>query len=178
MISINKLVVFGVGLIGGSFALALRQAHAVTHVVGVGRSGKNLDDALRLGVIDEASTDATAAVQDADFIFLATPVGQMETLLTRIAPHLSQNVVISDAGSTKQDVVAYARNALGERFPRFVAGHPIAGTEKSGAVAADATLYQQRKVILTPESETDPAAIKAVSGAWHMCLAEIGRAHV
>ena len=173
MISINKLVVFGVGLIGGSFALALRQAHAVTHIVGVGRSGKNLDDALRLGVIDEASTDATAAVQDADFIFLATPVGQMETLLTRIAPHLSQNVVISDAGSTKQDVVAYARNALGERFPRFVAGHPIAGTEKSGAVAADATLYQQRKVILTPESETDPAAIKAVSGVWHMCLAEV-----
>ena len=173
MISINKLVVFGVGLIGGSFALALRQAHAVTHVVGVGRSGKNLDDALRLGVIDEASTDATAAVQDADFIFLATPVGQMETLLTRIAPHLSQNVVISDAGSTKQDVVAYARNALGERFPRFVAGHPIAGTEKSGAVAADASLYQQRKVILTPESETDPAAIKAVSGAWRMCFAEV-----
>ncbi len=173
MTAINKLVVFGVGLIGGSFALALREANAVKHVVGVGRSQKNLDDAMRLGIIDETSMDPSSAAKNADFIFLATPVGQMESLLTQIAPHLSPNVVITDGGSTKQDVVAYARHALGGRFSRFVPGHPIAGTEKSGAAAADATLYQRRKVILTPEAETDQAAIKVVSGAWRMCLAEV-----
>jgi prephenate dehydrogenase len=173
MTPINKLVVFGVGLIGGSFALALRQANVVKHIIGVGRSQKNLDAAIALGIIDAASTDPTTAVQHADFIFLATPVGQMENLLLQIAPHLSPNVVITDGGSTKQDVVAYARNALGDRFSRFVPGHPIAGTEKSGAAAADATLYQNRKVILTPESETDQAVIEAVSGAWSTCLAEV-----
>jgi prephenate dehydrogenase len=173
MTPINKLVVFGVGLIGGSFALALRQANAVKQILGVGRSKKNLDDAIALGIIDATSADPVAAVQNADFIFLATPVGQMENLLSQIAPHLSANVVITDGGSTKQDVVAYARIALGDRFSRFVPGHPIAGTEKSGATAADANLYQKRKVILTPESETDRAAIKVVSGAWSACLAEV-----
>ena len=171
--SIKKLVVFGVGLIGGSFALALRQAGAVGRIVGVGRSAINLDQALQLGIIDEASTDPISAVQGADYIFLATPVGQMETLLKAIGPHLSANVVITDGGSTKQDVAGYARSGLGDKFPRFVPGHPIAGTEKSGATAADATLYHQRKVILTPELETDPAAIEAVRGAWHTCLADV-----
>ena len=173
MITIDKLVVFGVGLIGGSFALALREAKAVRHIVGIGRSQKNLEEALSLGIIDEASSDPTFAVKNADFVFLATPVGQMESLLTQIAPDLSPHVVITDGGSTKQDVVAYARNALGKNFARFVPGHPIAGTEKSGAAAADAKLYERRKVILTPELETDPAAIQAVSGAWHTCLAEV-----
>ncbi len=171
--SINKLVVFGVGLIGGSFALALRQAGAVRRVVGVGRSTKNLDQALQLGIIDAASTDPISAVQDADFVFLATPVGQMEALLKAMYPQLSVNVVITDGGSTKQDVAAYARRALGDKFSRFVPGHPIAGTEKSGASAADATLYHRRKVILTPELETDPAAIDAVRGAWRICLADV-----
>ena len=173
MQSINKLVIFGVGLIGGSFALALRQANAVKHIVGVGRSQQNLSDALHLGIIDEASSDPTKAVRNADFVFLATPVGQMAALLTQIAPHVSPDVVVTDGGSTKQDVVAYARNTLGKNFARFVPGHPIAGTEKSGAAAADASLYQKRKVILTPESATDPAAIQAVSGAWRACLAEV-----
>ena len=171
--SINKLVVFGVGLIGGSFALALRQAGAVRRVVGVGRSTKNLDQALQLGIIDAASTDPISAVQGADFVFLATPVGQMEALLKAMGPHLSANVVVTDGGSTKQDVAAYARGALGDKFSRFVPGHPIAGTEKSGASAADATLYHRRKVILTPELETDPAAIEAVRGAWSVCLADV-----
>ena len=170
---IKKLVVFGVGLIGGSFALALRRGGNAAHVVGVGRSRNNLDDALRLGIIDEAATDAARAVNGADFVMLATPVGQMEALLAVIAPHLSSNAVITDGGSTKQDVVAYARKKLGKNFLRFVPGHPIAGTEKSGATAADAGLYRGRKVILTPEPDTDPAAIEAVRGAWQACLAEV-----
>ena len=141
--------------------------------MGVGRSQKNLDDAIAREIIDEASTDPADAVQDADFIFVATPVGQMESLLRQIAPRLAPNVVITDGGSTKQDVIDYARRALGEKFPRFVPGHPIAGTEKSGALAADANLYQRRKVILTPDTETDRAATEAVRGAWSICLAEV-----
>ncbi|MEO5862106.1 MAG: prephenate dehydrogenase/arogenate dehydrogenase family protein [Burkholderiales bacterium] len=170
---IKKLALFGIGLIGGSFALALRRAGAAQHIVGVGRSQNNLDDALRLGIIDQATTDSVQAVQGADFVMLATPVGQMEGLLGAIAPHLSSNPVITDGGSTKQDVVAYARTKLGKNFPRFVPGHPIAGTEKSGATAADGELYCGRKVILTPESDTDRAAIEAVRGSWRACLAEV-----
>ncbi|MEO6023049.1 MAG: prephenate dehydrogenase/arogenate dehydrogenase family protein, partial [Burkholderiales bacterium] len=170
---IEKLVVMGVGLIGGSFAAALRQRNLVKQVVGVGRSRANLDAALRLGLIDEAQTDAAAAVAGADFIFLATPVAQMECLLTALAPRLAAHAVVTDGGSTKQDVVAYARAALGAKFPRFVPGHPIAGTEKSGADAADAGLYEGRKVILTPELETDPAAIHVVRGSWQACAAEV-----
>ncbi len=171
--AINKLVVFGVGLIGGSFALALRRGGTVSHIVGVGRNQTNLDHALRLGIIDEAATDAGQAVNGADFVMLATPVGQMEALLGTIAAQLSSGAVITDGGSTKQDVVAYARAKLAKKFSRFVPGHPIAGTEKSGAAAADAELYCGRKVILTPESDTDPAAIEAVRGAWQACLAEV-----
>jgi prephenate dehydrogenase len=171
--TINKLVVFGVGLIGGSFALALRNGGNVGHIVGVGRNRANLDHALRLGIIDEAVADAGQAVTGADFVMLATPVGQMEALLEAIATYLSPGAVITDGGSTKQDVVAYARAKLAKNFPRFVPGHPIAGTEKSGAAAADAELYRGRKVILTPEPDTDPAAIEAVRGAWQACLAEV-----
>ena len=170
---INKLVVFGVGLIGGSFALALRKAGSVKSIVGVGRNQNNLDDALRLGIIDAAITDPISAVAGADFIFLATPVGQMQGLLNAIAPRLGSTAVITDGGSTKQDVISCARDALRDKFSQFVPGHPIAGTEKSGATAADATLYHRRKVILTPEAETDAAAIQAVSGAWRTCLAEV-----
>jgi prephenate dehydrogenase len=171
--TINKLIVFGVGLIGGSFALALRRGGTVSHIVGVGRNQTNLEHALRLGIIDEAATDAGQAVNGADFVMLATPVGQMEALLGTIAAQLSSGAVITDGGSTKQDVVAYARAKLAKKFSCFVPGHPIAGTEKSGAAAADAELYRGRKVILTPESDTDPAAIEAVRGAWQACLAEV-----
>ncbi len=170
---IKKLAIFGIGLIGGSFALALRRGGVVQHIVGVGRSRNNLDDALRLGIIDAAATDPVHAVKGADFVLLATPVGQMEALLGMIAPYLSSNAVVTDGGSTKQDVVAYARAKLGKNFLRFVPGHPIAGTEKSGATAANGELFRGRKVILTPESDTDPAAIEAVRGSWQACLAEV-----
>ena len=170
---IEKLVVVGVGLIGGSFAATLRQRNLVRRVVGVGRSRANLEAALSLGLIDEAQTDVATAVAGADFIFLATPVAQMKSLLSALAPRVAAHAVITDGGSTKQDVVAYARAALGAKFSRFVPGHPIAGTEKSGAGAADATLYEGRKVILTPEPDTDPAATQAVRGAWQACAAEV-----
>lgn len=168
-LSINKLVVIGVGLIGGSFALALKRKRAVKRVVGVGRTRPNLAAALRLGIIDEAADDAAAAVRDADLVLVATPVGQMSAVFTAIAPQLSSNAVVTDAGSTKRDVIAAARRFLGARFRRFVPAHPVAGTEMSGAAAAVPELFRDRNVILTPEPETDAAALRLVRRAWETC---------
>jgi prephenate dehydrogenase len=172
---IGKLAVIGVGLIGGSFALALKKAKAVKQVVGVGRTRANLRAALELGVIDEAARDAARAVRDADLVLLGTPVGQMPELMARIAPHLSSTAVITDAGSTKQDVIACARRFLGARFPRFVPAHPIAGTERSGAAAASAGLYRGRNLIIVPQPETAPDAVRLVRAAWRACGARIVR---
>ena len=172
---IRKLVVIGVGLIGGSFALALKKARLVEHVVGVGRTRKNLAEAKRLGVIDEASYDVVEAVRDADFVFLGTPVGQMPEVMAQIAPALSDSVVITDGGSTKQDVIAYAKRFLSDHIERFVPSHPIAGTEKSGAAAAFPELYRDRNVILLPQPETRPSAVRVVRTAWEACGARIVR---
>jgi prephenate dehydrogenase len=170
---IKKLVVIGVGLIGGSFALALRKAHAVKRIVGVGRTRKNLNAALRLGVIDEIAKDAVTAVQGADFVFLGTPVGQMAEVMSHIAPHLAPDAVVTDGGSTKQDVIAHARRFLGRHYPRFVPSHPIAGTEHSGAAAAFPDLFAGRNVILTAQRGTSPAAVSRVRAAWLACGARI-----
>ncbi len=174
-LKIGKLVVIGAGLIGGSFALALKKAKAVKHVVGVGRSRKNLAAALRLRIVDETSTDAARAVADADLVLLAIPVGQMAEVMARIAPHLPEHAVITDGGSTKQDVVAYARRFLGGHFSRFVPAHPIAGTEKNGAPAAFAELYRGRTVIITPQPGTSAPALRLVRAAWQQCGARIVR---
>ena len=174
-LKIGKLVVIGVGLIGGSFALALKKAKAVKHVVGVGRSRRNLAAALKMRIIDEACTDVAQAVADADLVLLAIPVGQMAEVMARIAPHLPQRAVVTDGGSTKQDVVAYARRFLGAHFPRFVPAHPIAGTENSGAAAAFADLYRGRNVIITPQPETTARALRLVRMAWQRCGARIVR---
>ena len=165
----QKIVVCGVGLIGGSFARALRAADAVGRVVGVGRSAASLQAALELGVIDQATTDWAEALAGADLVLLATPVGQMEAVMAAMLPHLDSRTVITDGGSTKQDVVAAARRALGARIHQFVPGHPIAGAEKSGVRAADAELYRGKRVILTPLPENAPQAVERVRGAWRAC---------
>jgi prephenate dehydrogenase len=165
---IGKLVVFGVGLIGGSFALAMKQCGAVRHVVGVGRSRANLLTARRLGVIDEIATDPVFAVRDADLVLLAVPLGQTKAVLAQIAHHLGRHTVVSDAGSTKRDVIEAARRQLGDAFVRFVPAHPIAGTEKSGAKAAFAKLFEQRNLIVTPQPETSARALKLVTAAWKL----------
>lgn len=172
---IRKLVVIGVGLIGGSFAAALKKARVVQRVVGVGRTRKNLNAALRLGIVDEIATDAAEAVQGADFVFLGTPVGQMAEVMAHIAPHLERSAVITDGGSTKQDVIAHAERFLGGHYVRFVPSHPIAGTEHSGAASAFAQLYAGKNVILTPGRETAAAAIRRVKDAWLACGARIVR---
>lgn len=172
---INTLVVIGVGLIGGSFALALKKARVVKQVIGVGRSRKNLQVALRRGVIDRAEPDAARAVREADLVLVGAPVGQMAAIFARIAPALPPRAVITDAGSTKQDVIAAARAGLGPHFSRFVPAHPIAGTEDSGAAAAFATLFRERNLILVPQPETRPAALRLVRAAWLACGARIVR---
>lgn len=172
---INKLVVIGVGLIGGSFALALKKAGMVRQVVGVGRSRKNLKDALRLGVIDKAETDAAHAVAGADLVLVGAPVGQMPGIFARIAPFLSPQTVVTDAGSTKQDVIKAARKHLGAHYPMFVPAHPIAGTEHSGAAAAFPELFRDRNLILLPQKETKAAAVRLVRSVWAACGANIVR---
>ena len=170
---LDKLVIFGVGLIGGSLALALKRAGAVQHVVGVGRGGENLRNALELGVVDQAETNAAHAVVDAEIIVLATPVAQIPAVMAAIAPHLSGNVIITDVGSTKSDVINNARQQLPQHIARFIAGHPIAGAEKSGVTAARADLFEGKNVVLTPTAETDPQALEMVRQLWQTTGAKV-----
>ena len=173
LLSIRKLAVFGVGLIGGSFAAALKQAGAVTHVVGIGRSRSNLTRAADLGLIDEIAEDARAAVADADLVLVAVPVRQTERVLAEIAPYLPHGCAVTDGGSTKQSVVEAARRMLGAQLPQFVPAHPIAGAERSGAQAASAQLYRDRLVVLTPLAETGAQVLAVVEAAWRQCGARL-----
>ncbi len=170
---IRKLVVCGVGLIGGSFALALRRAAAVGEVIGIGRSRAALERACELGVIERIAEDWADALAGADLVLLAAPVGQMDAIMAAIAPHLQAGTVVSDVGSTKRDVIAAAQARLGDRLAQVVPAHPIAGAEKSGVDAAFAELYDDRKVVLTPLTQSDPAAVALVRAAWEACGATV-----
>ena len=169
----SKIVIFGVGLIGGSFALALRRANVVGEVVGFGRSQTTLEQARSLGIIDRIGVDWAAEVNDADLVLLATPVGQMAELMARIAPHLGTQTLVTDGGSTKSDVVAAAYANLGDKVAQFVPAHPIAGAELSGAAAAKADLYVGKKVVLTPIYENSKESIAYVKSAWQECGAVV-----
>ncbi len=169
---IPVLAVVGVGLIGGSFAAALRQAGQVGKVLGVGRNAQSLERAVALGLIDEA-VPAEAAAAQADLIMLATPVGGLTNVLSQMRPHLAPNTILTDGGSTKAEVVDAAREALGDRIGQFVPGHPIAGAERTGPEAADASLYRGRTVILTPVPENHAAALTLVRRAWQACGADV-----
>lgn len=169
----KKLVIFGVGLIGGSVALALKKAGNTAEIIGVGRSTESLQSALDLGVIDVASSDIVAAIKDADTILIAAPVAQTPAILNAIKPHLATSTVITDAGSTKGDVLQCAKDILGNQFNQFVGGHPIAGAEKSGVSVATADLYQNKNVVLTPTSETALEAIARVKSLWQDCGANV-----
>jgi prephenate dehydrogenase len=173
---IGKLVVVGVGLIGGSCALALKRAGAVGEVVGIGRTRTNLDTALARSVIDRARTldgDWAREAADADVVLVAAPVAQFPALFAALAPELGPRTIVTDAGSTKQDVIAAARDAFGKRFPQFVPGHPIAGTEHTGAAAAFPSLFEGRDVILTPLPETQSGGTEAIAALWHACGARV-----
>lgn len=171
----GKLVVSGVGLIGGSFALALRTAlgKRCPHVVGMGRTRAPLEHAVALGVIDEISTDWAGALKDADLVLLGMPVGQMGPVMEAMAPHLGPQTLVTDGGSTKGDVVTAARAALGPKIGQFVPGHPIAGAEKSGVAAARPDLYRGKRVVLTPLPENRPEDVDAVRKVWELCGAKV-----
>jgi len=170
---IERLTIIGVGLIGGSLARALRRAGQVGEVVGCGRGKANLERALELGVIDRYSHDPAAAVQGADMVFLAVPLGAMAGVFETLAPVLAPGAVVTDGGSVKGSVIDDARRVFGQVPPWLVPGHPIAGTENSGVEASFAELYDNRRVILTPTPETDPAALQRVETMWRQCGAEV-----
>jgi prephenate dehydrogenase len=170
---ISKLVIIGVGLIGGSFALALRQAGAVQHVVGIGRSPENVQRALKLGAIDEIGVDFKSALKNAEIVFLSVPVGQTGAIMREISPHLESGTIVTDAGSTKQNVIIAAKNHLAGRLAMFVPGHPIAGAEQSGAGAARVGLFRGKNVILTPLEETSESATASVMELWQACGARV-----
>jgi prephenate dehydrogenase len=168
---VNKLAIVGAGLIGGSFALALKQAGAVSEVLGVGRNPARLTVARELGLIDHVADWAEAG--QADCILLALPVGETGPVLKQLAPHLKPGAIVTDAGSTKLNVIEAARAALGTRFTDFVPGHPIAGSEQSGPGAAQADLYQGKKVVLTPQADTHADALATVRALWEAAGAQV-----
>lgn len=169
---IERLCIFGVGLIGGSLARILREKGAVGEVVGVGRGTANLQKAVELGVIDRWTTDPIEGVTGADVVFLSTPVCTIAGLVDRIAPHLEQGCIVTDGGSVKEEIVT-ACEPLMPSGTFFVGGHPIAGTEHSGVEASFSTLYQGRRCIVTPTNETDPAALEKVRRMWEIAGSDV-----
>ncbi len=163
---IQRLCVIGVGLIGGSFARALRKTGMVQEIIGCGRNADNLAKAKALGVIDSFETDPARAVQGADVVFVSVPLGAMQKIFSAISGVLDVSTVLTDAGSAKASVVTDAISAFGSIPKNFVPGHPIAGTENSGVEASFPELYENRRVILTPLPETDPEAVQIVRKLW------------
>ncbi|MDE2089338.1 MAG: prephenate dehydrogenase/arogenate dehydrogenase family protein [Gammaproteobacteria bacterium] len=170
---IERLCIIGVGLIGGSLARALRQAGACREIVGAGRDPAHLEQAVKLGVIDRYALDAGAAVEGADGVVIAVPLGAVEGVLRRVRGRLGANAVVTDVGSAKGSVVDAARAVFGAVPPWFVPGHPLAGTEKNGVAASVADLFRGRRVILTPLPETDRAALARVRALWECAGAEV-----
>ncbi len=162
----QRLALIGCGLMGGSFALALRQAGLVTQVAGFSASESTRHKALKLGVIDLACASAAEAAQGADLVLVAVPVRATEDTLRAIDPVLSSQALVMDVGSTKGDVVSAARRALQQRLANFVPAHPIAGKEVAGIEHADATLYRERQVILTPLQENPSERVLLAHQVW------------
>ncbi|ASK34471.1 bifunctional prephenate dehydrogenase/3-phosphoshikimate 1-carboxyvinyltransferase [Alloalcanivorax mobilis] len=169
----NRVAIIGLGLIGGSLAAALRERGLARTVVAGSRSARTLEQGLALGLIDEGSQDLAVAVRGAELVFVATPVSAMGKVLAALKPGLAERAIVTDGGSVKGAVIEAARAALGDHFPRFVPGHPIAGKEKSGVEAADAHLYEQHRVILTPVARTDAEALARVAEVWRAVGAEV-----
>lgn len=177
---LKKIVIFGVGLIGGSVALALKKAQpkpGSLHIIGLGRNPSNLATALQLGVIDawldSDQADLQSALAGADVILIAAPVAQTASILSRIKPHLNRQTLVTDAGSTKGDVLACAQGILADQFDQFVGAHPIAGAEKSGVHAAKADLFVEKNVVLTPTTNTQEQALARATAFWQACGAKV-----
>lgn len=171
--ALPRLLVVGVGLIGGSFALALKRAGIVGEVAGLGRDGSVLQEAMKLGVIDRSVANIREGLMGANVVMVATPVRQMQTVFLSMRDALPSDCVVTDAGSTKQDVIAAARTGLGSRAGQFIPAHPIAGREQSGVAAAEAALFHQRQVVLTPTADNDAEDVERIAGLWRACGARV-----
>ena len=163
----NQITIIGIGLIGGSLAKALRKSGFAGTIVGVDQDESALQTAVKLGVIDRYSNDLVESVAGSDIIVLSVPVRQTEAVLTGLLPGLTDNSTITDVGSSKAHVVAAAERALGGMIDQFVPGHPIAGREKSGVMAAETELFRDHRVILTPLESTRQTAIDLVTEMWN-----------
>lgn len=161
----GTVAIVGVGLIGASLGLALKQAGVVQHILGVGRSPENLAQAIQMGAIDSA-VDLVEATKQSDLIVFCIPVAQMRAAFSIIEPHLSAKTMLTDAGSTKGDVILAAKEVLGKKACQFVPAHPIAGGAQHGAIAAKADLFQGKQVILCPLQENAPQDIDLIAGFW------------
>jgi len=169
---IGRLAVIGVGLIGGSLALALRDAGVVDDIVGAGRSIENLETALELEIVDRYCLDPVEAVHGADLVFLSTPVQTFGTLAGQLLPAMKPGAILTDGGSVKGEVIRRIEPLLPPGIA-FVPGHPIAGTENSGATAAFSTLYRDKRCILTPTPSTPAAALETVRRMWQVAGSEV-----
>lgn len=170
---IKRLAIIGVGLMGGSLALALKEQGCVEHIVGYSRNEQNLQKGIDLNIIDSYSTSLEQAIKGCDVILLAVPLGAMSSILDKIKPHLQANTIVTDVGSAKSSVVSAAKQKLAENFINFVAAHPIAGTENSGVESGFSELFQNRKVILTPDENTSEHAIETIKSMWQSCGAVV-----
>jgi prephenate dehydrogenase len=162
----NQLGVIGCGLMGGSFALALKRAGLVKRVIGYSKSPSTTERAKKLGAIDDAAESALLAVSGSDLVLIAVPVAATEATFKAIRHLVEPGMLVMDVGSTKREVVDAARRVLKERVSSFVPAHPIAGKEVAGIANADAALYSGRQVILTPLASTNPALVQKATDAW------------
>lgn len=176
--SIKQITIIGVGLIGGSFAAALKKNGCKAEIIGCGRSLENLQKGVELGIIDRFETAIDAAVEGSELILLAVPVGSIAKILPQLKTAIDAGAIVTDVGSTKGSVVDAVSAAFGDVPPRFIPGHPIAGTEKSGVEAAFPELFTNRRVILTPLEHSDADALEVVRSLWQQTGAEVSEMSV
>ena len=170
---INKITIVGVGLIGGSLAKALKEKNLAKTVFGYGRDRSRLEEAKKHNIIDDYSTQIEEAVNHADIIVIATPVGTFRNIFSEVKPLIVDDVIISDVGSTKTNIVDIAKEILGDKSQCFVPAHPIAGKEKSGFEASDGNLYNGKKVIITPIEDNSSESIQVIESMWKNVGAEV-----
>lgn len=168
-----RICIIGFGLIGGSLAGALKSARPDVSITGYARSSATRQQALTLGLADSMPDSIAAAVQGADIVFVSTPVASFPAIFAELAQCMTDQQILTDGGSVKASVVQAARQAFGHVPPRFVPGHPIAGSENSGVAASDPQLYRHRQVLLTPLSDTDPDAVAQVTQMWQAAGARV-----
>jgi len=169
----KKICIIGIGLIGGSLAKAIKKTHQSEIVFGYGRNSSRLEKAKKSNVIDQYSTDIGVALDGANIVIIATPVGSYKSILEEMKPHIAEDMAISDVGSTKVSVVEAINTVFEDGLDNFIPAHPIAGKEKSGFEVSDADLFINKKIIVTPLENSNPESIKILTKMWEGVGAEV-----